>query len=124
MRDVIGEMVPQGTHWACAVEQIVKGPVRATVVDVLVDHPTLEQDAIVQAIRVGMSELGIAKLYVSESIPSRIVTDRIHDASGDLIVQGAEMLQPRMRLERVGIGAHRDDKAWPVVARLWLGNPL
>ena len=41
-----------------------------------------------------------------------------------LLTQLATFEQPEMRLLRIGLGAGQHERAWPNVARLWLGEPL
>ena len=41
-----------------------------------------------------------------------------------LLAELAIFHQPRMRLQRIGIGAGQKEFAWPNVARLWLGEPV
>ena len=41
-----------------------------------------------------------------------------------LLAELATFHQPRMKLQRIGIGAVQKDFAWPNVARLWLGEPV
>ncbi|MCE7987332.1 MAG: nickel pincer cofactor biosynthesis protein LarC [Caldilinea sp. CFX5] len=41
-----------------------------------------------------------------------------------LLAELATFHQPRMKLQRIGIGAGQKEFAWPNVARLWLGEPV
>lgn len=41
-----------------------------------------------------------------------------------LLAELATFQQPRMKLQRIGIGAGQKEFAWPNVARLWLGEPV
>jgi len=41
-----------------------------------------------------------------------------------LLAELATFHQPRMKLQRIGLGAGQKDFAWPNVARLWLGEPV
>lgn len=41
-----------------------------------------------------------------------------------LLAELATFHQPRLKLERIGIGAGQKEFAWPNVARLWLGEPV
>lgn len=41
-----------------------------------------------------------------------------------LLAEFAIFHQPRMQLQRIGLGAGQKDFAWPNIARLWLGEPL
>ena len=41
-----------------------------------------------------------------------------------LLAELATFYQPRMKLQRIGIGAGQKEFAWPNVARLWLGEPV
>lgn len=41
-----------------------------------------------------------------------------------LLAEFAIFRQPRMQLQRIGLGAGQKEFAWPNVARLWLGEPV
>lgn len=41
-----------------------------------------------------------------------------------LLAELATFHQPRLKLQRIGIGAGQKEFAWPNVARLWLGEPV
>lgn len=41
-----------------------------------------------------------------------------------LLAELATFHQPRMQLQRIGLGAGQKEFAWPNIARLWLGEPL
>ncbi len=41
-----------------------------------------------------------------------------------LLAELATFHQPRMKLQRIGIGAGQKEFAWPNVARVWLGEPV
>lgn len=41
-----------------------------------------------------------------------------------LLAEFATFSQPRMQLQRIGVGTGQKDFAWPNVARLWIGEPV
>ncbi len=64
-------------------------------------------------------------LLAAANAPTRIAPgpgELVTPTGAALLAELATFTQPRMKLQRIGLGAGQKDFAWPNVARLWLGE--
>lgn len=57
------------------------------------------------------------------TLPAPGPGEHVTPTGAALLAQYATFRQPAMRLHRIGYGAGQRERAWPNVARLWLGEP-
>lgn len=66
-------------------------------------------------------------LLTAVNAPTRLAPgpgELVTPTGAALLAEFAIFHQPRMQLQRVGLGAGQKDFAWPNIARLWLGEPV
>src|SRR4051794_2452424 len=91
LREVLEAFIGTRARWLFAAEEMVKGPLRAVAVDLMIDDGgSMETDAMVVAAKAGLRELGIQTLYASSGPAgvwsSFIVTEPTWDSAATAVL--------------------------------------